>query len=828
MTDLLLNPGHTNGAAPYEATATFSAPTPLEALKLGRSLIPVGRDKKPLVGWKGYQDVHPTEEELGKWERTLHPDGWAVVTGEVSGEVTFDFDGPDGRALMEKWGVHPHRRTPSGGFHLDVQYPGFHIRTVNSKADRRGLGSRWPGLDVKGDGGYVMFTGSAIIKGSDQPELGSYIWLRNPREKPDPPSVIPEEVWEFLRPPTAWESASPARQKSADPKSKPNRGDERVDSERLLRDALAMVSRGEGRNNSGVWLCCQLRDNGFSEGEAQAIMGSFAERCPSTNTRGDREPYTKGEVLSTIRSVYSTAPRQPWANHKQKALSSNAGAGYTDSTTGAKSEPTTGQQRVKANVEEPPPAVENWSLPAPDLTPDLLKFMRNDVGNSERLLALHGDEMRYCSAFKKWLLWNGRCWAIDDSDRAQKLAVETIRKYFGQAVDAREDVHREFANRSLDFRRTDNMLKIAHHDFRISPRELDADPWLLNSRNGTVDLRTSQLHPHRKEDFITKLIHYDYNHDAPKDLWLRFLYRIMGGNADADDTAAQERAEQFVRYLQRGLGYSLTGVTSEKAVFIPFGSGDNGKSTMLTVFRQLVGDYGTLLQVDTLMTRQESNNTQADLADLRGARFVQTSEVEEGQRFSQGKLKRITQGMGTIKAVRKYENPIEFKETHKLWIDTNHKPLIRDADDRATFSRLHPIPFTVRIPKDEIDKEMPNKLALQAEGILAWAVEGARLWKESGLMKPQEVDDAKDAYRAECDQLGRFLDDRCVQGDGFTVLASALYAEYEKWCEANGEYSESANGLGRRLTDRGFGRRPSNRGPRYDKLGLRELGREPP
>jgi len=104
LTDLLLNPGHTNGAAPYEATATFSAPTPLEALKLGRSLIPVGRDKKPLVGWKGYQDVHPTEEELGKWERTLHPDGWAVVTGEVSGEVTFDFDGPDGRALMEKWG----------------------------------------------------------------------------------------------------------------------------------------------------------------------------------------------------------------------------------------------------------------------------------------------------------------------------------------------------------------------------------------------------------------------------------------------------------------------------------------------------------------------------------------------------------------------------------------------------------------------------------------------------------------------------------------------------------------------------------------------------
>jgi putative DNA primase/helicase len=142
-----------------------------------------------------------------------------------------------------------------------------------------------------------------------------------------------------------------------------------------------------------------------------------------------------------------------------------------------------------------------------------------------------------------------------------------------------------------------------------------------------------------------------------------------------------------------------------------FGGGDNGKSTMLSTFRQLVEEYAVLLQVDTLMVRQESNNTQADLADLRGARFVQTSETEEGQRLAQGKLKRITQGMGKIKAVRKYENPIEFPETHKLWIDTNRKPSIRDADDRATFNRLHPIPFMVKITK--IDREMPAKLLLK-------------------------------------------------------------------------------------------------------------------
>lgn len=176
---------------------------------------------------------------------------------------------------------------------------------------------------------------------------------------------------------------------------------------------------------------------------------------------------------------------------------------------------------------------------------------------------------------------------------------------------------------------------------------------------------------------------------------------------------------------------------------------------MLSTIRHVVEEYSVLLQGDTLIVRQESNNTQADLADLRGARFVQTSETEEGQRIAQGKLKRITQGMGKIKAVRKYENPIEFPDTHKLWIDTNRKPDIRDTDDKATFNRLHPIPFTVSISSEQIDKDLPAKLQAEAEGILAWLVEGARLWYQNGLGKPAEVEAAKDEWRAQMDQVGR-------------------------------------------------------------------------
>ena len=252
----------------------------------------------------------------------------------------------------------------------------------------------------------------------------------------------------------------------------------------------------------------------------------------------------------------------------------------------------------------------------------------------------------------------------------------------------------------------------------------------------------------------------------------------------------------MVRYLQRALGYSLTGTTEEKAVFVPFGSGDNGKTTLLSTFLFLLEEYAVLLQVDTLMVRQESNNTQADLADLRGARFVMTSETEEGQRLAQGKLKRITQGMGKIKAVREYENPIEFPETHKLWMDTNSKPITRAADDQATFNRLHPIPFTITIPKCEIDRSLPRKLLAEAEGILAWAVEGAREWRRIGLDKPSEIAAANDDWKAENDQLGRFIEECRVVADSFSTRARPLYECYRQWAEGAGDRAIKDGTLG--------------------------------
>ncbi len=453
--------------------------------------------------------------------------------------------------------------------------------------------------------------------------------------------------------------------------------------------------------------------------------------------------------------------------------------------------------------------------------PNLLSYLNNDNGNAERLIALYGRDLRYCHAFRKWLVWDGKRWAVDETDQARKMAKRAMLELMHQAVEAGNQKAETFARGSLDARRVTNALAMAECEIYVKPADLDGDPYLLNFINGTVDLRTGELCQHRRENLITKLIHHEYRPEAACPRWLAFLDQIMGGGPDAGEVEL-DRAQRLCDYLQRAFGYSLTGCTIEKAVFVLFGAGDNGKSTMLTTIRQLVEEYSALLQVDTLMVRQESNNTQADLADLRGARFVQTSETEEGQRLAQGKLKRITQGMGKIKAVRKYENPIEFSETHKLWMDTNRKPTIKDADDRATFSRLHPIPFMVRISKEQIDRDMPRKLLEEAEGILAWAVKGARLWHESGLSKPPEVQAANEKWRSEMDQLGRFIEERCVTGKEFSAVSSALYTEYKQWAATSGEeHVMPLKTFGQKLSDReGIVGKHKSRGTLYSGIAL--------
>lgn len=414
---------------------------------------------------------------------------------------------------------------------------------------------------------------------------------------------------------------------------------------------------------------------------------------------------------------------------------------------------------------------------------ELLFFHYNDYGNAFRLISEHGAHIRFCHDFKKWIVWDGQRWEPDGAERVKRLVQMTMLKFLEQAIRAENENAAKFAKESLANRHIKDAMAMAQPNLSIRADELDQHVYLLNFKNGTVDLRTGELHAHDPKQFITKTVHHEYRPEANCPQFLVFLQTVLPD-------------EKIRNFVQKALGYSLTADTIEKAVFIPFGTGDNGKSLLLTLFLFLLEEYSMLLQIDTLMTRQESSNSQSDLADLRGARFVPTSETEEGQRLAEGKLKRITQGMGKIKAVRKYENPIMFPETHKLWIDCNHKPVVRGTDN-AIWNRLHMIPFTVTIPKDKQDRQLLAKLKQEAQGILAWSVAGAALWWKEGLGKPVEVTEAVAGWRKESEPLKDFVADCChLEGNckeaahkeaDHKCTVADLRNEYMNWCNLHNE-----------------------------------------
>src|SRR5215469_13115139 len=341
---------------------------------------------------------------------------------------------------------------------------------------------------------------------------------------------------------------------------------------------------------------------------------------------------------------------------------------------------------------------------------DLLSQPYTDSGNAERLVALYGRDIRFCTETKKWLVWDGRRWNSEDTRRIKLLAKRTIREMYTQAADIErvdmKEAAEKHARRSESAAAISAMLTCAEYEngIAVSATELDVNPYLLNCRNGTLDLKAATLREHRREDLITKFVHFSYDPKAECPQFMRFVNQIMGDGPDASEPD-RERADRLVSFLQKCFGYSLTGDVSEKAVFCFFGCGSNGKTTLLEAVRFVLMEYSTQVLVDSLLTHhgRESNAALADLSDLRGARFVTTSEPEEGARLAVGKLKYLTQGTSSIKSCRKYENPICFPASHKLFLDANHKPAIRGAE-KAVWNRLKPVPFTVTISLEDMDK----------------------------------------------------------------------------------------------------------------------------
>lgn len=427
-------------------------------------------------------------------------------------------------------------------------------------------------------------------------------------------------------------------------------------------------------------------------------------------------------------------------------------------------------------------------------------FNHTDVGNSERLVAKYGHAFRYCPSWRKFLVWDGKRFIVDDTGEIERLAKDTVRSIYAEAAALSDEPDRKrqakHAMSSESQNRIKAMIALAQTEqgIPVTPDDLDINEWLLNCLNGIIDLRTGQLHPHSTSNLITKLVPVEYDQAAECPMWMAFLSKIMGKN------------EELIQFLQKAIGYSLTGSTREQCMFILHGSGANGKSTFLNIIEALLADYAQQTPTDTLMAKK-SEGIRNDVARLKGTRFVTASEAEQGKSLAESLIKQMTGG-DKLTARFLHGEFFEFVPRFKLFLATNHKPNIRGTDN-GIWRRIRLIPFTVTIPEGEQDHELPNKLKAEMTGILRWAVEGCLLWQKEGLSAPAEVSQATAEYRGEMDCLQAFIDDCLVVGARLRISASELYRVYQGWCQNNGEHEYSQRILGIRLKDKGFQSRRS-------------------
>lgn len=420
-------------------------------------------------------------------------------------------------------------------------------------------------------------------------------------------------------------------------------------------------------------------------------------------------------------------------------------------------------------------------------------FPLTDLGNAERLVADHGDALRYVPG-PGWHVWDGSRWRRDTDGAVMRRAKLTVRAMYEQAGSVEDDGARKrlaaHARRSESEPRLRAAMALAATDEAVIAHtdELDSDPLLLNVANGTLHLHAGEIQDAEREHLITKQIPIEFNHHAKAPTWLAFLERITDGQVELID------------FLQRAVGYSLTGETAEQVVFFLYGTGANGKTTFIETVRALLGEYGQQTPAETFLERR-NETIPNDVARLRGARFASAVETPEGRRLNETMVKRLT-GEDTISARFMRGEWFEFRPVFKAWIATNHRPDIRGTDE-AIWRRIRLVPFTVTIPPAERDPRLLPKLRAELPGILAWAVEGCLAWQRDGLGDAESVTAATAEYRADMDVIGSFLEECCLLLPDVRAKAGDLYDAFTTW---SGDHTLTKTAFGRRLAERGFTR----------------------
>lgn len=418
-----------------------------------------------------------------------------------------------------------------------------------------------------------------------------------------------------------------------------------------------------------------------------------------------------------------------------------------------------------------------------------------DAGNAELIAALYGETLRYDHKQGRWLIWNKRRsrWREDKSREIRGLAISAARKRrkFAAQITDTEKSKREitWSFDSEDKHRVDAALEIAKSIKPVSDSgdKWDSDRWLFAVSNGVVELKNGRLREERPDDCITMRSPVAFDSAAQCPRYLQFLNEIFNGDS------------ALVEYMQRVMGYCLTGSAQEQCVFCWYGCGANGKSTLCDVLRYVFGEYAVNLPFSALEIKNRNSN---DLVALAGARLATAVETNEGTRLNEARIK-VLSGGDPITARRLYHESFTFMPTHKLVLAFNHKPTIAD-DSEGMWRRVRLIPFTRQFKQEEQDKNLTDKLRAEAPGILAWSVQGCLLWQRHGLGMPPSVAKATTEYREESDHIGEFIEDRCAVRSGAHVTSAALWKAYQDWATWNEEVLLPRQTFGERLKRRGF------------------------
>ena len=461
------------------------------------------------------------------------------------------------------------------------------------------------------------------------------------------------------------------------------------------------------------------------------------------------------------------------------------------------------------DVPTDPEAAAPGSTTTPPEQHDGVIANNTDLDWAERLAREHGQDMRYAGVIGGWFIWDGRRWKRSQCGEAERMAQATARAIMADAFHALADatatgdedaIKKAKANvaearRSQSRRALESMLIICStlQGIATPHSAIDTDPWLLCCLNGTLDLRTGELRDHRREDLITKLCPVKYDSAATSEPWTRFLR-----DATADNN-------EMTGFIQRAVGYSLTGSTAEEVLFLIHGPQQAGKSTFMEAVKHTFGDYATTTSFETFLVRKDVGSPRNDIAGLAGARLVASIEVDEGKKLAAGLVKMMTGG-DTVSARFLHKEFFEFKPTCKLWLVANHAPRVR-ADDGAMWRRILRLPFEQIVPKEKRDPKLKEELldaSVSGAAILAWAVRGAMLWREAGLGVPKIVTDATEEYRQEQDPLVEFFDERCILEPEAKVARRSLRQQYEQWCKDTGSRPIGAKSFSAGLRAKGI------------------------